>query len=103
MATSTKSLSASYVSVRFVVTEKTARLFMHNVRETMGSSGNNPMGGTVHIDELVLGGREKEQIGRSYNAKKKKAITTVELTDEGKIKRMYAMRITDFSAKTLQK
>ena len=102
MATSTKSLSASYVSVRFGVTEKTARLFMHKVREAMESSGKHPMDGTVHVDEFVLGGREKEQIGRSYKARKKKAITAVELTDDGKVKRMYAMRIDDFSARSLQ-
>ncbi|MDT0641400.1 IS1595 family transposase [Zunongwangia sp. F363] len=102
MATSTKSLSASYVSVRFGVTEKTARLFMHKVREAMESSGNHPMDGTVHVDEFVLGGHEKEKIGRSYKARKKKAITAVELTDDGKVKRMYAMRIDDFSARSLQ-
>lgn len=102
MSTSTKSLSASYVSVRFGVTEKTARFFMHKVREAMESSGNNPMNGIVHVDEFVLGGKEKDKIGRSYNTKKKKAITAVELTDDGKVKRMYAMRIEDFSASSLQ-
>jgi hypothetical protein len=102
MSTSTKSLSASYVSVRFSVTEKTARLFMLKIREAMESSGNNPMTGIVHVDEFVLGGREKDKVGRSYNAKKKKAITAVELTDDGKVKRMYAMRIEDFSARSLQ-
>jgi hypothetical protein len=35
MATSTKSLSASYMGVRNGVTEKTARLFMLKVREAM--------------------------------------------------------------------
>jgi len=69
---------------------------MHKVREAMESSGNKPMGGTVHVDEFILGGREKEQIGRSYKAKKKKAITAVELTKDGKVKMMYAMRIEDF-------
>ncbi len=102
MSTSTKSLSASYVAVRFGVTEKTARLFMLKIREAMESSGNNPMTGIVHVDEFVLGGREKNKVGRSYNAKKKKAITAVELTDDGKVKRMYAMRIEDFSARSLQ-
>jgi hypothetical protein len=102
MGTSTKSLSASYMAVRYGVTEKTARLWMHKVREAMESSGNNPMEGNVHVDEFVLGGREKEVVGRSYKAKKKKAITAVELTDEGKVKRMYAMRIEDFSARSLQ-
>lgn len=102
MGTSTKSLSASYMGVRYGVTEKTARLWMHKVREAMESSGNHPMQGNVHVDEFVLGGREKEKVGRSYNAKKKKAITAVELTIEGKVKRMYAMRIEDFSAQSLQ-
>ena len=102
MGTSTKSLSASYMGVRYGVTEKTARLWMHKVREAMESSGNNPMTGNVHVDEFVLGGREKEKVGRSYNAKKKKAITAVELTEDGKVKRMYAMRIEDFSAQSLQ-
>jgi len=102
MGTSTKSLSASYMGVRYGVTEKTARLWMHKVREAMESNGNHPMQGNVHVDEFVLGGREKEQIGRSYKAKKKKAITAVELTDDGKVKRMYAMRINDFSARSLQ-
>ena len=72
MATSTKSLSASYMGVRYGVTEKTARLFMLKVREAMESSGNHPMDGTVHVDEFVLGGVEKGKIGRSYNAKKRK-------------------------------
>jgi len=102
MATSTKSLSASYMGVRYGVTEKTARLFMLKIREAMSSSGNNPMNGNVHVDEFVLGGQEQGKIGRSYKGKKKKAITAVELTKEGKIKRMYAMRIEDFSARSLQ-
>ncbi len=64
MSTTTKSLSLSYMGgymgVRFGVTEKTARLFMHKVRAAMKSSENYPMDGTVHVDEFVVGGREKE-------------------------------------------
>ncbi len=89
MSTTTKSLSASYMGVRFGVTEKTARLFMHKVREAMKSSENYPMDGTVHIDEFVVGGREKGKVGRSYNSKKKKVIT--------------ALKIDNFSAKELEK
>ncbi|MFL0099214.1 IS1595 family transposase, partial [Tenacibaculum maritimum] len=37
-----------------------------------------------------------------YDAKKKKAITAVEFTDDGKVKRMYAMNIKNFSAQSLQ-
>jgi hypothetical protein len=102
MATTTKSLSASYMGVRYGVTEKTARLFMLKVREAMSSSGNNPMDGNVHVDEFVLGGRDQGKVGRSYHGKKKKAVTAVQLTDDGKVKRMYAMKIEDFSARSLQ-
>ena len=103
MSTTTKSLSASYMGVRFGVTEKTARLFMHKVREAMKSSENHPMDGNVHIDEFVVGGKEKGKVGRSYNSKKKKVVTAVELTDKGKIKRMYAVKIDNFSSKELEK
>ena len=102
MATTTKSLSASYMAVRYGVTEKTARLFMLKVREAMASSTNNPMDGNVHVDEFVLGGKDQGKTGRSYNSKKKKAVTAIELTKDGKVKRMYAMKIDDFSAQSLQ-
>ena len=36
MATSTKSLSATYLGIGYGVTEKTARLFMPKVREAIG-------------------------------------------------------------------
>ena len=102
MSTTTKSLSASYVSERFGVTEKTARLFMHKVREAMKSSGNHPMDGNIHVDEFVIGGKEEGKVGRSYNAKKKKVVCAVQLTDDGKVKRMYSMKISNYSSKELK-
>lgn len=103
MATTTKSLSALQMSVRYGVQENTARLFMHKVREAMKSSENHPINGIVHIDEFVVGGHEESKQGRSYDSKKKKSICAVELTDDGKVKRFYAMKINDFSAKSLRK
>jgi len=102
MSTTTKSLSASYMGVRYGVTEKTARLFMHKVREAMKSSEKHPMDGNVHVDEFVVGGKEKGKVGRSYHSKKKKVACAVELTNKGKIKRMYALKIDNFSAKELE-
>ncbi len=75
---------------------------MLKVREAMPSRGNNPMDGVVHVDEFVLGGREETKVGRSYDVKKKKAITALRLTEDGKVKRIYAMKIDDFSAQSLQ-
>ena len=102
MSTTTKSLSASQMGVRYGVTEKTARLFMHKVREAMKSSGNHPIKGHVHVDEFVIGGKEKGKVGRSYDSKKKKIVCSVELTNTGKVKRMYALKIDNYSAKELK-
>jgi transposase-like protein len=102
MSTTTKSLSASQMSVRYGVRENTARLFMHKVREAMKSSENYPMDGNVHIDEFVVGGKEKDKPGRSYDSKKKKSICAVQLTEDGKVKRFYVLKIKDFSAKSLR-
>lgn len=54
------------------------------------------MDGVIPVDEFVLGGVEKGKIGRSYNAKKKKVGKGVLLTENEKVRRMYAMRIEDF-------
>ena len=100
LATSTKGLSASYVADRYGVTEKTARLFMHKIRESMSSSENYPMDGVVHVDEFVVGGKEKGVIGRSYISKKKKLCCSAQLTEDGKVRRFYALKINDFSLST---
>jgi len=102
MTASTKSMSASQMALRYGITEKTARLFMHKVRIAMKSSEKHPMDGDVHVDEFVLGGKENGKVGRSYNSKKKKTVCAVQLTKEGKVKRMYAILINDFSSKSLK-
>lgn len=102
MSTTTKSLSASYMGVRFGVTEKTARLFMHKVREAMQSSQNQPMKGDVEVDEFVVGGKEEGKVGRSYHSKKKKAVCAVEYTNMGNVKRMYIKKIDNYSAKEIR-
>lgn len=101
MTTTTKSFSASQVAVRFGVRENTARLFMHKVREAMKSSENHPMNSIVHVDEFVIGGHEQSKPGRSYDSKKKKSVCAVELTEDGKVKRFYTIKIEDYSAKSL--
>lgn len=60
------------------------------------------MDGIVHVDEFVLGGRQETKTERSYDTKKKRAVTAVHLTENGKIRRMYAMKIDDFLAQSLQ-
>jgi hypothetical protein len=61
MGTSSKRLSTRNMGVRYGVTKKTGRLWMHKVREAMESIGNNPTQDTVHVFEFVLGEREREK------------------------------------------
>ena len=74
MSASTKGISVSQAAVRYGIREITARLFTHKMREAMKSSQSNPIDGIVHIDEFVVGGKEENKPGRSYNNKKKKAV-----------------------------
>lgn len=80
MSTTTKSISASYMAVRYGVSEHTAKSFMHKIREAMQSSGNPPKDGNIHVDEFVVGGKKKVKVGRSYTVKKKEAVFAVQLT-----------------------
>ncbi len=61
MSTSTKSLSTSQTVVRFGVHQRTARLFMHKVREAMKSSEDFPMKGNINVDGYVVGGYEERK------------------------------------------
>ncbi len=101
MVNSTKSLSASQVAKRYETSRKTAWLFMHKIRKAMKSSELYPMDGIVHVDEFTIGGKEKGKQGRSYDTKKKKIVSAVELTKSGGIKRVYAIKIDDYSSKSL--
>jgi hypothetical protein len=40
----------------------------------------------VHVDKFVLGGRDHGKTESSYDGKKKKAVTAVQLTEDGKVK-----------------
>lgn len=103
MTATTKGLSASQASKRYGITRKTAWLFMHKVRTGMESSQSFPIEGIVQVDEFVVGGKENNKPGRSYNSKKKKVVCAVELAEDDKVKRVYAIRIEDYSNKSLRR
>lgn len=50
MITLTKSLLASYMGLRYGVTEKTTRLFILKLREVMSLSDTNQMDVEVNVD-----------------------------------------------------
>lgn len=102
MSTTSKGFSALQIAERYGIRQESARLFMHKVRQAMKSSENHPMQGNVHTDEFVVGGKETGKQGRSYDTKKKKVVSAIELTDTGGLKRIYSLKINDFSSKSLQ-
>ena len=69
----------------------------------MQSSGKYPMKGNVQVDEFVFGGKESLKQGRSKDSKKKKLVGALELTETGKVKRVYFKKIEDYSSKSLSK
>jgi len=101
MSATTKGLSSSQVAKRYGISRTTAWSFMHKVRSGMKSSKAHPLSGDVQVDEFVFGGKENLKQGRSTDSKKKKIIGAVELTGEGKVKRVYFNKIDDYSSKSL--
>ena len=102
MTTTTKGLSASQVARRYEISRQTAHYFMQKVREAMKSSELHKLNDRVQVDEFTIGGKEEGKQGRSYDTKKKKVLCAMELTDRGKVKRFYAIKIPDFSSKSLR-
>lgn len=102
LSATTKGISSSQLAKRYGITRKTAWAFSHKVRLAMESEGKHPIKGLVHVDEFVIGGKEDGKPGRSYDSKKKKVVCAVELDDNDGIKRVYARKIEDFSAKSLR-
>jgi len=103
MSATTKGLSSSQVAKRYGISRTTAWSFMHKVRSAMKSSKSYPLDGDVQVDEFVFGGKENLKQGRSTDSKKKKIIGAVELTDEGKVKRVYFNKINDYSSESLSR
>lgn len=100
MSTTTKSVSSIVMSQKYEVTQKTAWLFMSKVRKAMASSEQFPLTGQCEVDELLSGGKRKGKTGRGAENKEKVAIV-IEKQGEIGVKRMYALRISDFSSAQL--
>ena len=100
MSTTTKSVSSVVMAQKYEITQKTAWLFMSKVRKAMASSGQFPLTGQCEVDELMSGGKRKGKTGRGAEHKEKVAVV-IEKQGETGVKRMYALRISDFSSAQL--
>jgi len=104
---STKSMSALQISRRYEINRKTAWLFMRKIRTSLKSSKKQPIdnnnGSKIYVDEFVVGGYEKGKTGRINKSKKRKMLMVVETTPLNKIKRVYGLKIQDYTHTELQK
>lgn len=98
---STKKGMSSYEIAKEVgVTQTTAWLFCAKIRESMQSSGQHPLTGEVHVDEYIIGGKEKGKPGRSLG-KKKPVLLMMEKRGKGKIGRVYAATLVNYKSETI--
>ena len=95
-----KGMSSYEVAKEVGVTQKTAWLFCTKLRDAMQSSGKHLLSGKVHVDECVIGGKEKGMPGRSLG-KKKAVLVMLEVRSNNKIGRIYVQTIKDYKKETI--
>jgi len=102
MTVTTKGMSARAISLKYDINKDSAWLFMKKVRTAMASTEQYPMVGKVYVDEYVIGGYEKDAVGRKADSKKVKLVMAVEVTENNRIKRMYSMKLANYSTEQLR-
>lgn len=97
IAVKKKGMSTTELAKEFGINQKSSWLFKRKAQETMKSSGKHPLGGKVEVDELYIGGPEKDKRGRS-KGEKKLVVIAVEKVKGDKIGGAYAEVINEASA-----
>lgn len=97
-----KGMSTVEISKTYDLNQDTAWLLKRKVQQSMFSSGKNQLKGKVHVDEFVVGGKEKGKRGRSSTSKKVKVLLACEVIKyKGKMTlgNAYATVIENYSSK----
>ncbi len=81
ISTKKKGMSSLELSSEFELRQKTCWLFKTKLQKAMESSLNDPLTGTIHVDEFLIGGPEENKRGRSKGAKKL-IVLAVEILEE---------------------
>ena len=100
ISTKKKGMSSLELSNEFELRQKTCWEFKWKIQQAMASSLQQPLQGTVHVDEFMIGGAEEQKRGRSKGAKKL-IVVALEILDSG-VGRAYAEIIENASAKELR-
>lgn len=95
-----KGMSTHEIAKEVGVTQKTAWIFCAKIKTAMESRDLHLLDGEVHVDECVIGGKEKNKPGRSLG-KKSPVLMMVEVRANNKIGRVYAKTIADYKKETI--
>lgn len=96
-----KGMSTTELAREFGVNQKSSWLFKRKTQEAMESSGEHLLENKVEVDELMIGGFEAGEPGRS-KGEKKLVVLAVEKVKGNQIGRAYAQQIPDSSAESFR-
>jgi hypothetical protein len=96
-----KGMSTVELGREFAVNQKSSWLFKRKAQEAMKSSGKHLLDTKVEVDELMIGGLDTGQRGRS-KGDKKLVMIAVEKVKDNRIGRAYAEIIEDASAESFK-
>ena len=96
LAVRKKGMSTTELAKEFGINQKSSWLFKRKAQEAMKSSGKYPLEGKVEVDELLIGGPEKNKRGRN-KGEKKLVVIAVEKVKGNRIGRAYAEVIEEAS------
>lgn len=97
IGTKKKGMSSLELSHEFELRQKTCWEFKWKIQQAMQSSLQYPLQGEIHVDELWIGGPDRQKRGRSKGSKKL-VVLGLEKLNEG-VGRAYAQVIDRASAK----
>jgi len=100
VVTNKKGVSSYELSRKLGLRQKTCWAFRQKVIEAMKSSGNDPLNGTIEVDEFYVGGPEDGNKGRG-NESKQQVVMAIQ-TDQFGIHRCYAKVIPSAHSAELQ-
>jgi ISXO2-like transposase domain/Transposase zinc-ribbon domain len=96
-----KGMSTKELANEYGINQKSSWLFKRKAQEAMKSSGKHLLCGHVEVDELMIGGVDLGERGRS-KGDKKLVVMVVEKVKGDKIGRAYAQTIEDASAESFK-
>ncbi|MGI8583391.1 MAG: IS1595 family transposase [Chitinophagaceae bacterium] len=101
LAVKKKGMSTMELAREYSINQKSSWLFKRKAQEAMKSSGKHLLDTKVEVDELLIGGPEKDKRGRT-KGEKKLVVIAVEKVKDNQIGRAYAQTINRASAENFK-